>query len=390
MTEVRRLVAEDEAAFYALARYAFHKPQSETRDRAFASLYAHSAAWAVGTPLQSGLLGTHFEVDLSGVTYKMSGVGYVSSYPEASGHGGISAIMQQAFADMRANGETLSYLAPFSSTFYRRFGYEGAFDQVTHTIAARDLPKVPRVSAAVTVARVPFRAAIEAMAAVYGRSKDATRGGLRRADWWWSNMADHYPNREVAVAMLGERPTGYVIYERDGDTFRILEQFHDDLDALLALARFITAHRTAFAQFVYTTGNPESLHDLLPEPGALTTTVRAYMMARIVDVQDFMQRYPYQVSDLAPVVIAIQDDFLPANAGLWQLAINDGQVTFERATSTATPALRLSIEQLVKVSFGVRTLRDASNLGLIDGDAFTIASVGDAFLQRQTQLYDYF
>ncbi|WP_179394447.1 GNAT family N-acetyltransferase [Lacticaseibacillus absianus] len=390
MTEVRRLAAEDSAAFYALARYAFHKPQSETRDRAFAGLYEHSAAWAIGSPLQSGLLGTHFTVDLSGVTYGMSGVGYVSSYPEASGHGGISAIMAEAFADMRAAGETLSYLAPFSSTFYRRFGYEGAFDQVTHTIAARDLPRVPRASAAVSVARVPFRAAIAAMAEVYGRSKAATRGGLRRADWWWLNMADHYPDREVAVAMLGDRPTGYVIYERDGETFRVHEEFHDDLDALLALGKFITAHRTAFATFVYTTGDPESLHDLLPDPAALTTSVRAYMMARIVDLEDFMTRYPYQVSDLAPVVFAVEDEFIPANAGLWQLAINDGQASFTRADAHAVPGLRLTIQQLVKVTFGVRALRDAYNLGLVDGDPFTIASVGDAFLAHQTQLYDYF
>ncbi len=389
MTDVRRLTAEDEASFYALARYAFHKPQSATRDRAFASLYDHSAAWGTGSPLTSGLLGTHFTVDLAGVAYKMSGVGYVASYPEASGKGGIHTIMGQAFADMRANGETLSYLAPFSAPFYRRFGYEGAFDQVTHEIDAAALPKVPRHSGAVSVDRVPFRAAIEAMTTVYGRSKETTRGGLRRADWWWLNMADHYPSREVAVASLGDHPTGYVIYERSGDLFWVHELFYDDLDSLLALVQFCAAHRTAFARFRYTTGDPESLHDLLPDPSALRSSVRAFMMARIVDVKDFMTRYPYQVSDLAPVVFGIQDTNIPENDGRWRLAINDGQASFERDTS-GVPAITLSIQQLVKVTFGVRSLRDAYNLGLIDGDPFTVASLDDAFLQRQTQLFDYF
>ncbi|WP_225049072.1 GNAT family N-acetyltransferase [Lacticaseibacillus kribbianus] len=389
VTDVRRLTEEDESSFYALARYAFHKPQSETRDRAFASLYAHSDAWGTGNPLSSGLLGTHFVVDLAGVTYKMSGVGYVASYPEASGQGGIRTIMAQAFADMRANGETLSYLAPFSATFYRRFGYEGAFDQVTHEMAAADLPKVPRHSGAVTVVRVPFRAAIDAMAAVYGRSKETTRGGLRRADWWWLNMADHYPNREAAVAMLGDHPTGYVIYERVGDLFWVHELFYDDLESLLALTQFCAAHRTAFARFRYTTGDPESLHDLLPDPSVLTSQVRPYMMARIVDVEDFMTRYPYQVSDLAPVVFGIKDDNIPENDGRWRLAINDGQASFTRDTS-GVPAITLTIQELVKVCFGVRSLRDAYNFGLIDGDPFTVASLDDAFLQRQTQLFDYF
>ena len=388
MVAVARLTASDEAAYYALARYAFNLPQSESRDRAFASLYAHSQAWGSGEPLESGVLGTHFEVDFAGTTYKMSGIGYVASYPETAGNGGISAIMKEAFKDMRAAGETLSYLAPFASTFYRRFGYEGAFDQVEHVLPAAAFPKVPQRSNEVTVHRVPFRAAIAAMREVYERSSDATRGGLRRADWWWQNLADHYPDREVAVATLGERPTGYVIYQREAATFRIIEQFHDDLDTLLALARFIGGHRTAYQQFVYTTGNPESLHDLLPDPSVLSTSVHAYMMARIVDVADFMRRYPYQVTDLAPVLIGITDDYIPENAGVWRLALDDGQATFEKATGK--PQIALSIQQLVKATFGVRPLQDAYNLGLIDGDPFTITSVGAAFITRQAQLYDYF
>ncbi|WP_461215047.1 GNAT family N-acetyltransferase [Lacticaseibacillus sp. GG6-2] len=386
---VKRLTHDQEQEFYALARYAFNKPQSPHRDAAFASLFAHSDAWGIGEPLQSGLLSTHFAVDFSGVTYKMSGIGYVASYPEAGGNGGITAIMHEAFAQMRKNGETLSYLAPFSATFYRRFGYEGAFDQVTHSLAARDMPKLPRTNAAIHVQRRRFAAAIPAMQAIYGRNKVATRGGVLRADWWWLNMADHYPAREVAVAMMGERPIGYLVYERAGDTFILHEVFYDDLTALIALGRFVSAHRSAFAQFVYTTGNPESLHDLFPEPGVLKTTVAPYMMARIVDVQDFMQRYPYQVSDLAPLIFAISDDFIPENSGLWQLAIDDGKVGF-KAVTEGTPAVKLSEQQLVKATFGVRSLRDAYSLGLIDGDAYTIAAISDIFINHQTQLYDYF
>lgn len=386
---VRQLTQDEEADYYTLARYAFNKPSSPHRDAAFASLFAHSAAFGSGEPLASGLLGTHFAVDFSGVTYKMSGIGYVASYPEAGGNGGITALMHAAFAKMRAKGETLSYLAPFSATFYRRFGYEGAFDQVTHRLAASDCPKVPRPNAAVTVRRMPYQQAIALMQEVYGRNRVATRGGLLREAWWWENLAEHYPKREVAVAMLGERPTGYVVYERAGDTFIIHEMFHDDLDALIALSRFVSAHRTAFAQFVYTTGNPESLHDLLPEPGVLHTSVASFMMARIVDVADFLQRYPYQISDLAPVTIGIQDDFIPDNAGVWQLAIDDGQVSFNKADQL-TPQVQLTIQQLVKATFGVRSLRDLYSLGLIDGDAYTITSLSDAFLAQQTQLYDYF
>ncbi|WP_204122588.1 GNAT family N-acetyltransferase [Lacticaseibacillus mingshuiensis] len=388
MADVYQMQEQDLPAFYALARYAFNKPQSPARDATFKSLFTHSSGWATGEPLSSGLLGTHFTVDLAGTAFKMSGVGYVASYPEASGHGGIGAIMRQAFADMRENGETLSYLAPFSATFYRRFGYENAFEHAIHSIAARDLPKVPVRESKTTVTRLSYGAAIPAMAEVYSRNRNATRGGLRREDWWWLNVASHYPARQVAVAALGDHPVGYVVFEKMGTTFRVHELFYDDLDALLALGRFVTAHRSAFSQFEYEAGDAAGLHDLLPEPGVLTTQLVPFMMARIVDVADFLQRYPYQVSDLAPVVIGIKDDYVPENNASWELAIDDGRVHL--AKTDQQPAVVMTEQQLVKASFGVRPLREAYQLGLVDGDAFAAANLSDVFMQTQGQLYDYF
>ena len=388
MSDTYQFTAKDERAFYALARYAFHKPQSPTRDATFASLFAHSLGWGSGEPLSSGFLGTNFTVDLSGTAYKMSGVGYVASYPEATGKGGITALMHHAFTDMRAQGITLSYLAPFSTTFYRRFGYENAFVQATHTLAASDLPKFP-LPADVTVTRATLNEVIDAISPVYLRNAAITHGGVRRERWWWENMATHYPEREVAVAWLGDHATGYVIYQREDREFIVHEWFFDDLPAMQALGHFIVGHKTAFEKFTYLTGDPDLLYDLVPESRHLSTTIAPYMMARIVDVADFLQRYPYQASDLAPVVMQINDDFIPENTGLWQLQIDDGTTQLTKLTQ-GEPMVTLSEQELVKASFGVRSLRSAYTLGLVDGDPFTVATLSDLFLQKPSQLYDYF
>jgi predicted acetyltransferase len=59
---------------------------------------------------------------------KMSGIGDVASYPETRGSGGIRNIFSAIFNDLHENGTELSYLAPFSQPFYRKFGYETVFD----------------------------------------------------------------------------------------------------------------------------------------------------------------------------------------------------------------------------------------------------------------------
>ena len=84
-------------------------------------------------------------MNFHGVRYPMAGIGYVASYPEYRGEGGISAIMKEMLADLAKQKVALSYLAPFSYPFYRQYGYEQTFEQAEYTIKTEDWPRVKRV-----------------------------------------------------------------------------------------------------------------------------------------------------------------------------------------------------------------------------------------------------
>lgn len=391
MTEQeRQLTDNEEGAMYQLVRYAFHKPDTPARAVTFEQLYAHSQRWGVGSPVTSGFLGTKFTVDLAGVTYPMSGIGYVASYPEHSGGGSISRLMSRAFTDMREAGITLSYLAPFANAFYRRFGYDAVFNQTVYTMQAADLPKFTVAHPEATkVVRVPFTEAIDTMLAIYNRNAQTTAGAVRRERWWLENMATHYPNREVAIAELGGHPAGYVMYERDGMTFTVHESFSDDWDVTTAILAFVRAHQSAFHVFKWVTPTTQPLFDLIPNAELATAETKSYMMARIVNLEDFMQRYPYQVTELAPITMQVQDDAVPANAGVWTLAIDDGQVRFEK-TDDATPMMTLDQRQLVKAALGARSLVQLHRMHLVDGEPYAVTALSDALTNRPGALYDYF
>lgn len=388
MPAVRKLTKQDEAAYYRLLAYTGQGGHGPTGQANFGLRFEHSASWGIGRPLAAALLGTHFNVDFAGTTYRTAGLGNLAYYPEAYTDDTLAALMRAAFASMQQTGETLAYIKPFSASVLRQFGFEVAFDQMTHRLAARDLPPLPKPqSAAVHVVRRAYAEAIPALAALYSRSKEATRGGLQRPTWWWQYQAGRQPHVEVAMSLLGEHPSGYLLYQRDGTTLRLHELFYDDLASLLALGQFVFALRPYFETIVFTTGNLAPLHDLLPEPAVLHSSRVPAMMARIIDLPAFMRRYPYQISDLAPTVVAVQDDFLPVNGGLWQLTIDDGQAHFARAKA-GEPAVSLSEQQLVKAAFGVRSLQEAYALGLVDGDAYAISAMNDIFVAHQAQLYD--
>lgn len=54
--------------------------------------------------------------------------------------------MEKILEDCRDRKVSLSYLAPFSYPFYRRYGYEQSFDKISYQLNSRDVPFIKKKS----------------------------------------------------------------------------------------------------------------------------------------------------------------------------------------------------------------------------------------------------
>ena len=136
----------------------------------------------------------------------MAGIGYVASYPEYRGEGGISAIMKEMLADLAKQKVALSYLAPFSYPFYRQYGYEQTFEQAEYTIKTEDWPRVKRVPG--TIKRVSWADGKEVIKDVYLENQRAHSGGVIRETWWLDytlNRASKPNNQAIYYSSEGKR-----------------------------------------------------------------------------------------------------------------------------------------------------------------------------------------
>lgn len=79
---------------------------------------------------------THFD----GHTVGMMGIGGVVTLPEYRRLGGIRACFERALPDFYAQGMAFSYLYPFSTVFYRKFGYELGCGRALHKINLNAVP----------------------------------------------------------------------------------------------------------------------------------------------------------------------------------------------------------------------------------------------------------
>ena len=78
--------------------------------------------------------------NFDGHAVAMGGIGGVASLPQHRRGGAIRACFAAALPDMFAGGTLLSYLYPFSTAFYRRFGYELGCDWIKCRLKLSGMP----------------------------------------------------------------------------------------------------------------------------------------------------------------------------------------------------------------------------------------------------------
>ncbi|WP_261806235.1 GNAT family N-acetyltransferase [Lapidilactobacillus luobeiensis] len=370
MTKVVLLQETDQALldqYLELCYYAFDRASNAGRREKLLVLASHSHVFVLlddTGQVKSGLIVTNLPVNWHGRELLMGAVGYVATYPEFGGQGAISQLMQAAFAQMAVDGVYLSYLAPFSFRFYRRFGYEQVFDQVKYQLAAADFPRLTKNQSG-SVMRARFADHLREMAQIYQANMQSQHGGVTRPDWWQHYRFSKHQRLELALSYdEADELDGYLLYEREpGTEFQVVELMTTTTAAQSRLETFIGKHISAYQRFTYVSGNQSLRNDWLPEAYQVQTTIQPYMMAAVADWPALLAQWHFTADLPAAVTLAISDDFYPQNAGVWELTVTNGQGQL-RPSSTEKVDLRIDTRQLTKVVLGYRTFQELQQSGV--------------------------
>lgn len=379
---------------YDLVVYAFHSEPTEERKRRFDELTTHSLNYGffIDEHLTSQVMATPFQVNVYGTPYKMAGIGYVASYPEYRGEGGISSIMKTMLEDLAQQGYALSYLAPFSYPFYRNYGYEQLFEQVEYTLAAKDWPSIPRVAG--RIQRVTWEEGKATVKKIYQATQTSYHGGVQREDWWLDYALNRQKTDHLALYQAPNGTAeGYVKYRIIAGTFEIVEWHYLSKQAFQALAGFIGSHNGSVETFHWITAfSGQDLNYLFPTPAA-EVKILPYMMARIVDLRTFMKPYPFVMGQELSICLEIEDTYGLWNHGLWKLTIDEqGKNTLTQLEqhSEEVPLIKGSIQTFTQWFMGYRTGEQLAFYERLTGDQASIQALDARLAKGVPQLEDYF
>ncbi|HSJ92785.1 MAG TPA: GNAT family N-acetyltransferase [Gaiellaceae bacterium] len=343
------------------------KEEELERERKLMPLDRVLAAWDGNAPVGAAA-SWPFELTIPGGTARAAGVTWVGVLPSHRRRGVLTELMRRQLADVRERGEALAILWASEAPIYGRFGYgvaapELAIDAERSSFALRDDPG-PRGR----VRLVTFEEALELFPPIHERVRRERVGLVARwTDWWREGiLADPERWRDgagpkfFALLELDGEPAGYALYrvktkwEEGAPRGDLLptEVIATSPEATRELWRFLFGIDLV-ARVKYWRVDPTApLELLVVDPRRLHVSSNEGLWLRLVDLEAALRARSYDAAE--PVVLEVEDGFLPENAGRWHVGAEPQRTDAEADVSLDVSALAstylgaFSFDQLVR------------------------------------------
>ncbi|MDT2866120.1 GNAT family N-acetyltransferase [Vagococcus carniphilus] len=336
-----------------------------------------------------------YQVTINGQVMGMSGIGDVATYPEARGTGSIRLLFEAIFNDLHEKGTELSYLAPFSQSFYRKFGYENIFDYDEIRIPKETIVQIkPEKTGSIKRVSWENKEVQETIKELYRKTLGTHNGSLVREDYWWDFVLTFNQGRRLAIAYDDKKQAcGYIVYGLIGASeFMIYEMSYTNLFGLKKLMTFVSSHSGSFDEFVSTNLPDPKIIELFTETQNIVRKTHSSMMARIVNFKEFIEKFNFKSSPTKEIVyLEVIDNTCSWNNGIFKLSIVNGKSTCEKIDSSNEPMIHYSgsIQRWTQIFMGRVTFEEAQWLNLIDSKNES-TNFSELFLPSTPRLYDYF
>ena len=274
-----------------------------------------------------------FQLTVPGGQVQCGGVTVVGVLPTHRRRGVLTAMMRAQLEDIRERGEPVAALWASEEVIYRRFGYglaslTGEIEIASGYTGLRE-PRDDRATARL----VPLAEVKDVASTVYDRVRAGTPGMFARTDTWWEtrNLSDPPERRQgggeknALLLELDGEPAGYAFYRvfnkfeagAAAGHIEVIEAVADGPAATRELWRVLLEMDWAasFKAFLLPIDHP--LFHQLRYPRRMRMRVGDGLWVRLVDVGAALSARSYGGD--GPVVLEVEDAFLPENAGRWKI-----------------------------------------------------------------------
>lgn len=311
-------------------------------------------------PLAGSIVINNKTSRFDGRTVKMGGVGGVATLPPQRRGGAIRACMELALREMYDKGYALSHLYPFSTAYYRQFGFAPAGQSLRWKVKLADLKRLPNAGGSVTqlFPGDDLSPLLEIYNKMYG---DTNFSCLREA--FDKDLEGDKPllNKRWIYLWSDDSgtPCGFIVCSRMGGSLICYPNFgapnafiFTGTTALIGLLNFVhTSFIANFEDIQFSVPAHMDLTALLPELSSIEYAPALNGMARAVNAEMLLRLC--RCKGEGSLVIRVTDDILPENNDTFELTFgHDFDNRVERTSKS--PDITLDVGNLAVLLGGAR------------------------------------
>ena len=327
---VRKTRPEEARRVNELFAICFEQPYSNCPIDPEKDEAAHWAAFDEDGQMMSTFTISDFDIQFDGHVCAMGGVGGVATLPQYRRRGGIRACFQAALPELYGAGYDFSFLYPFSTAYYRKFGYACCVQKYGWEV---DLAQMPPAETGLRFCLAekhrPLAAAIQAVDAVW---EDRFNMMVRHkpGDYGWADQADPAVSQEFTYVCFNDQdtPVAYTTFraEKNGRDLVCSRFCFTCKEGFLGLMTLLGSFSSDHAHVRFQTPAIPALQYLLGEwsLGSVQWNLLASSgMVRVINVQSVLEKARYRGS--GRVTLRIQDPQIPQNSGTFAIRFADGR-----------------------------------------------------------------
>lgn len=344
-----------------------------------------------------------YEMNFDGCLTEMAGIGGVSSLPQYRRKGGIRGCFERMLADLYANGTDFSYLYPFSSVYYRKFGYEmGCFGRQCNYLLSMIPDFDLKGGYFVLVDESNREQVLTDVKKLYGIWESRYNGMIHNESYEYAFVteANPYLNQQFTyLYYLGNgRPAAYFTLHKEkkeeGQILicnRLVYAGKEGLQGFLSLVKTMASDHI---RVIFTIPASETMEFLVKEwsLGAFSETRIPLGMVRVVNVESVLKKAVCRGS--GELILGIRDNILPQNSGNYRICFMEGvQNRVERMPQEQKPQVRMDIADFshgIFRGFHGEELSDYDSVELSDPQMIRNGAIRQIFYPKKNYIMEYF
>ncbi len=335
-----------------------------------------------------------FPIQFDGNQCTMVGIGGVSTLPQYRRMGGIRACFNKALPDMYEQGAAFSYLHPFSTAYYRKFGYELCCERTRYQISLSDIR--PFAAEGSCYLAEQGNLMVEDIKRIYKVWQNKYNMMVINENWEYAWALSSNPPKDQTFTYVYRDKTGepkaFMSFKKEelGNelNIRCFRFFFTDPEGLKGLLNLLHSLESDHHYVYFDLPTDLEITPLLPEwsMGAGKREEVFWGMARAVNVEKVLRMAKYRGD--GSLIMQIKDDFIPQNNGGFFVRFESGRAAEVHPVDQKAD-ISLGINDFSRMIIGVCDVSDTLFMDSVRIDC-DLEKISKVFYKKPVHLTEYF